>query len=175
MTVCNFEGIEPSIDEQVYLDDSAKVIGNVVIEKKCSIWPMVVIRGDVNSIYIGEETNIQDGAIVHVTHDGPFTPGGAATHIGERVTIGHQAMIHACTVRDESLIGMGATILDHAVIESHVMVGAGSLVPANKVLKSGFLYVGSPVRQVRPLTEQEIAHITYSASYYHQLSLRHSR
>ena len=173
MTVSAFEGVEPSIDEQVYVDVSAKILGQVVIEKKCSIWPMVVVRGDVNSIYIGEETNVQDGSIVHVTHDGPFTPGGAATHIGQRVTIGHQAIIHACTIGDETLIGMGAKILDKAVVESHVMVGAGSLVPPGKVLTSGYLYVGSPARQVRPLTEDEIAQIRYSASYYYQLSLRH--
>ena len=173
MTIRQYDNITPQIADSVYVDPSAEVIGNVVIGARSSIWPHVVIRGDVNNIRIGEETNIQDGTIIHVTHDGPFTPAGSATTIGNQVTIGHGVIVHACSIEDLSIIGMGSIILDKALIQSNVMLGAGSLVPEGKCLKSGFLYFGRPARQVRALTEKEVAYIEYSAKYYHQLSQKH--
>ena len=168
-----FEGKKPIIEEGVYIDSTALVIGNVVLARDSSVWPMAVIRGDVNSIEIGRKTNIQDGAVVHVTHDGPFTPGGHSTLIGNNVTVGHQATIHACEIQGSALIGMGARILDAAIVEKQVIVGAGSLVSAGKRLESGYLYLGTPVKRIRPLTEKEIAHIDYSANYYCALASRH--
>lgn len=161
-----FEGIKPKIGTGVYIDEAATVIGDVSIGDDSSIWPMCVVRGDVNSISIGQGTNIQDGSILHVTHDGPYTPGGFALSLGDFTTVGHQAMLHACTIEDYCLIGMNAIVLDGAHIESHVMVGAGSLVPPGKHLESGYLYVGSPIKRVRKLTEQQIEMLKYSAEHY---------
>ncbi len=139
-----FEGIAPKIADSAYVHESAVVIGNVTLGEDVSIWPMAVVRGDVNKIRIGARSNVQDGTVIHVTHDGPFTPGGVATEIGEDVTIGHKVMLHACTIEDTCLIGMGAIIMDKAVVRSEVIVGAGSLVPPGKELESGYLYMGSP-------------------------------
>ena len=157
----------PTHGERVYIDPAATVIGDVNLGDDVSVWPGCVIRGDVNSIRIGARTNVQDGTIVHVTHEGPFTrPGGLPTVIANDVTIGHGAIIHACTIGDECLIGMGSIIMDDVVIEKHVMVGAGSLVSPGKVLKSGGLYLGRPARRVRDLTADEIAYLRYSAEHY---------
>lgn len=145
---------------------SAQVIGSVVIGSDCSIWPNAVIRGDVNHISIGDGTNIQDLVMCHVTHKNPTNPCGYPLTIGQFVTVGHSAILHGCTIGNEVLIGMGSIILDDAVIEDQVMVGAGSLVTSGKRLKSGFLYVGSPAKQVRPLTRDEITGLRYSAEHY---------
>jgi carbonic anhydrase/acetyltransferase-like protein (isoleucine patch superfamily) len=150
-----FQGIQPSIASSAFVDDSAVIIGDVVIGEDSSIWPLAVIRGDVNSIRIGARTSIQDGSVIHATHDGPFTPGGASTSVGSDVTVGHKVILHACTIHDRVLVGMGVIVMDKAVVEPDVIIGAGSLVPPGKVLQSGYLYVGSPVRQVRLLTERE--------------------
>ncbi len=168
-----FEGIAPKIADSAYVHESAVVIGNVTLGEDVSIWPMAVVRGDVNKIRIGARSNVQDGTVIHVTHDGPFTPGGVATEIGEDVTIGHKVMLHACTIEDTCLIGMGAIIMDKAVVRSEVIVGAGSLVPPGKELESGYLYMGSPAKQVRPLTEREREHLRYSAQHYVKLKRRH--
>jgi carbonic anhydrase/acetyltransferase-like protein (isoleucine patch superfamily) len=164
----------PELAKDVYVDETALVMGQVQIGSGSSVWPMAVLRGDVNRITVGEKTNIQDGTIVHVTHDGPFTPGGFDTVIGDHVTIGHRAIIHACRIGDRCLIGMGAIIMDGAELQHEVILAAGALVPPGKVLQSGYLYVGSPVKQVRPLTEKEKQHLSYSADYYATLALQHT-
>lgn len=166
MSIRNFNGKSPSYDKSTYIDEDAAVIGDVTIGKDSSIWPMCAIRGDVQKITIGERTNIQDGSVVHVTADNQFNPGGLETRIGDDVTIGHGAIIHACTIGNFSLVGMGATILDGAIIEGEVMVAAGSLVPPGKVLKSGYLWLGSPVRKARELTDKEKEYLHYSSGHY---------
>jgi carbonic anhydrase/acetyltransferase-like protein (isoleucine patch superfamily) len=134
---------------------------------------MVVVRGDVNRIEIGACTNIQDGTVVHCTHDGPYTPGGFATTIGSHVTIGHKAVVHACTVGDHCLVGMSCTVMDGAVLEPKVILGAGALVPPGKTLEGGYLWVGVPARRMRPLTERELESLTYSAQHYAKLKDRY--
>lgn len=162
----SFKNITPIIDDSSYIDEAACVIGDVVIGEDCSVWPMVAIRGDVNIIRIGDRTNIQDGSVLHVTHKGPLSPEGNALHIGSDVTIGHGAVIHACTIGDQCLIGMGSVVLDAAVIKKGAMVGAGSVVSPAKVLEGGYLYIGSPARQVRELNQKEKDFLVYSAQHY---------
>jgi len=134
---------------------------------------MTVLRGDIHEIHVGKRTNIQDGSVVHVTHESRFNPNGFPTLIGENVTIGHKAIIHACRIDDLSLIGMGAILLDGCHVQSEVIVGAGSVVPPGKVLESGYLWLGSPARRVRALTAQELEYLNYSANYYVELKNRH--
>ena len=173
MAIREFEGILPNIEPTAYVDDTALIIGNVEIGHDSSVWPYAVIRGDVNRIRIGDSTNIQDQSVLHVNHDGPYNPGGNALSVGNRVTVGHRVILHGCTIQDNCLIGMGATIMDCAVIQSNTIVGAGSLVTAGKELQGGYLWLGSPVRRVRALSEEEIATISYSASHYVRLKDRH--
>ena len=161
-----YRKIKPKIGKKVYLAKSADIIGDVTIGDESSIWPQVVIRGDVNHIRIGRNTNVQDGTVIHVTHPYAKVPAGHAVIVGDDVTIGHQVTLHGCTLQDLCLVGMGSIVLDGAVIESGVMLGAGSLVPPHKVLTSGFLWLGSPVKQVRPLTQEERDWIAYSAKHY---------
>ncbi len=156
----------PQTGQRVMVDDSSIVIGDVRLEDDVSVWPLVAIRGDVNRVHIGKRSNIQDGSILHVTHRSSTDPEGFPLIIGEDVTIGHKAMLHGCTIGDRVLVGMGSILLDGAIIESDVMIGAGTLVSPGKRLQSGFLYLGSPVRQVRPLTESEIAGLLYSSGNY---------
>jgi carbonic anhydrase/acetyltransferase-like protein (isoleucine patch superfamily) len=164
-----FENKTPHLGKDVYIDPQAAVIGDVVIGDDTSIWPMAVLRGDVNTITIGSACSIQDGAILHVVHNGPYTPGGIPLILGNGITVGHQAVLHGCTIDDYCLIGMGALILDGARIEKHVMVAAGSIVTPGKVLESGHLYLGNPARVLRPLTVKEIEHLEYSAAHYVRL------
>ena len=173
MAIREFEGILPNIDPSAYIDDASLVIGDVEIGKDSSVWPFVVIRGDVNHIRIGEETNIQDNSVLHVTHDGPYNPGGHALHIGNKVTVGHRVILHGCTIHNDCLIGMGATIMDGAIIHSNTIIGAGSLVTPAKELEGGYLWVGSPARRVRPLNEDEIKALDYSVRHYVKLKNRH--
>ncbi len=175
MPIRTFRGKAPIIDNTAYVDESAVIIGDVTIGEHSSIWPMVVARGDVHSIKIGRETNIQDGSILHVTHDGKYSPGGFPLIIGNCVTIGHRVTLHACTVGDHCLIGMSATIMDGAVLGDKIIIGAGSLVPTGKELTSGFLYVGTPVKQVRALTDEEYEFLEYSAKHYAKLKEQHKR
>ena len=168
-----FENIHPRLGNKVYIDPKAVVIGDVEIGDDSSVWPMAVIRGDVNSITIGSSCSIQDGAVLHVTHEGPFTPGGRALILGHGITVGHQAVLHACTIEDFCLIGMGALILDNAHIEHHVMVAAGSIVTPNKRLESGYLYLGNPAKAVRKLSAKELEHLNYSAEHYVRLKDRY--
>ncbi len=173
MTVKSFENHTPVIHPTAYIDDMAYVSGQTSIGEGSSVWPMAVVRGDINRIVIGRLTNVQDGAVLHVTHGGEYTrPDGLPLVIGDEVTIGHRAVLHACTIGNRCLIGMGAIVLDGAVIEDEVMIGAGSLVPPGKRLESGYLYVGSPVKQARPLTDKERAYLAYSANYYRQVAER---
>lgn len=166
MNIRSYDNKLPLVGERVYIDPQAAVIGEVTLGNDVSVWPMAVIRGDVNYIRIGEACNIQDAAILHVSHDGPFTPGGQPLILGKGITIGHKAVLHACTIDDYCLIGMGALILDKVHIEHHVMVAAGSLVPPGKRLQSGYLYLGNPARAVRPLTSEELTNLEYSAAHY---------
>lgn len=173
MTIRKFEDHWPRIEASAYIDDAALVIGDVEIGEDVSIWPMCVVRGDVHSIRIGARTNIQDGTVVHVTHDGRFTPGGQPTVIGNDVTVGHKVILHACTVEDLCLIGMNAVIMDKAVVQSRVIVGAGSVVSPGKVLESGNLYVGSPAKKARALSDRELEFLAYSAENYVKLKNQH--
>lgn len=153
----------------MYVDPAAVVIGRVTIGEDSSIWPTAVLRGDVHEIRVGARTSIQDGSVLHVTHDSEYAPGGRACIVGDDVTVGHRAVLHACTVGNACLIGMGAVVLDDAVIEDFVIVGAGSLVPPGKRLESRGLYVGSPAKRVRDLKQQEIEFLAYSARHYVKL------
>lgn len=173
MTIRSFEDHQPQLADGVWVDDSAVVIGDVVIGESVSVWPNAVIRGDVQHIRIGANSNVQDGAVLHVSHDGPFKPGGAPLLIGENVTVGHLAMLHGCTVGNNCLIGMSSTVMDDVVIEDEVMLAAAALVPPGKTLLSGYLYAGSPAKQVRPLTDKEKEFIAYSAQHYVRLKDRH--
>jgi carbonic anhydrase/acetyltransferase-like protein (isoleucine patch superfamily) len=173
VSIRKFNDKQPIIGKSVYIDDSAVVIGEVTLGNNVSIWPTVVVRGDVESIKIGDGTNVQDGSVLHVSHAGQFSTRGHPLTIGKCVTIGHKAVVHACTVGDYCLIGIGAIILDDAVLEDYVMLGAGALVPPGKRLESGYLYVGSPARQVRPLKESEKEFLAYSAEHYVHLKNEH--
>lgn len=173
MTISAFDGITPTLPASAYVHDSAQVIGDVVLGENSSIWPMAVVRGDVNSIRIGANSNVQDLAMLHVSHRRASDPDGSPLLIGDNVTIGHSVVLHGCSIGDECLIGIGSIVLDDVVIEPRVMVGAGSLVPPGKVLHSGYLYLGRPVKQIRPLTEEELAHFAYSAQHYVRLMRKH--
>ncbi len=173
MTIRSYQGTTPTIAASAYVDEQAAVIGDVTIGEEASIWPMVAIRGDVQRIVIGPRTNIQDGAVLHVTADNQFNPGGFPLIIGAGVTVGHNATLHACTIEDYALIGMGATVLDGAVVESKALVGAGSVVAPGKVIEGGYLWLGSPARKARPLTEKELAYLEFSAGHYVELKNRH--
>lgn len=168
-----FNDTHPNIDASAYIDQTAVIIGDVSIASEASIWPMVVIRGDIHSIRIGERSNIQDGSIIHVTHAGPFNETGFGTIIGADVIIGHKAMLHGCTIQDSCLIGMSATIMDGAIIESHCLIAAGSVVTPGTVCESGYLYAGTPAKKIRPLKQKELDFLPYSAAYYVKLGQQH--
>lgn len=160
----------PVLGARVYVDPSATVIGDVELGDDVSIWPGAVLRADVNRIRIGARTSVQDGSIVHVTHDGPFTrPGGFATVIGSDTTIGHGVILHGCRIGDFCLIGMGATIMDGAAVEDYGFVGAGALLPPGKTVGQGELWLGNPARCVRRLDERELENLRYSAAHYVRL------
>ncbi len=168
MTLRPFKNKRPHLGTGVYIDEAAVVIGDVTLGDNVSVWPTSVIRGDVAAISIGEDTNVQDGSVLHVSHENLNNP-SQSDHpliIGKGVTIGHKAIVHACTVGDYCLIGMGAIILDDAVIEDYVMVGAAALVPSGKILESGYLYLGAPAKKIRALSDQEKAQLEYSAQHY---------
>lgn len=173
MTIRTYQGKTPSLGERVFVDASAVVIGDVEIGTDSSVWPLVVIRGDMHRIRIGARTSVQDGSVLHITHAGPFNPDGFPLTIGDEVTIGHKVLLHGCTIGSRILVGMGSIVMDGAVIEDEVILGAGSLVPPGKVLESGFLYVGSPVKKARPLSDKERAFFSYTAGNYVKLKDQH--
>ncbi|MCG9710387.1 gamma carbonic anhydrase family protein [Pseudoalteromonas sp. Isolate3] len=169
MTIRSYKGITPTFDNSVYIDESSVLVGDISLGKDSSVWPLVAARGDVNYIRIGERTNIQDGSVLHLTRASKSNPDGYPLIIGDDVTVGHKVMLHGCQLGNRILVGMGAIVMDNAIVEDDVIIGGGSLVPPNKRLESGYLYVGSPVKQARPLTEQERAFLKISADNYVQL------
>ncbi|WP_194442926.1 gamma carbonic anhydrase family protein [Pseudoalteromonas simplex] len=169
MTIRSYKGITPTYDNSVYIDESSVLVGDITLGKDSSVWPLVAARGDVNYIRIGERTNIQDGSVLHLTRASQSNPDGYPLIIGDDVTVGHKVMLHGCQLGNRILVGMGAIVMDNAIVEDDVIIGGGSLVPPNKRLESGYLYVGSPVKQARPLTEQERAFLNISADNYVQL------
>ncbi len=172
--IAPYRDVHPRLASGAWVHPRATVIGEVSLGRDASVWPGAVIRGDVNSIRIGEASNIQDNSVLHVSHETPANPVGGPLVIGARVTVGHTVILHACTIADECLIGMGSIILDRAVVQKHVLLGAGSLVPEGRVLESGHLYLGRPAKMVRALTEEEIAYFSYSAEHYVQLARSYS-
>lgn len=161
-----YKDTSPKLGLRVMVDASSVVVGAVELQDDVSIWPLVAIRGDVNYVVIGKRSNIQDGSVLHVTHKSSYNPEGNPLIVGEDVTVGHKAMLHGCTIGNRVLVGMGSILLDGVIVEDDVMIGAGSLVPPGKRLVSGYLYLGSPVKQARPLTEAEIEGLLYSSNNY---------
>jgi len=173
MKIRGFKGMTPKLGERVFIDPSSVVLGDVELGDDSSVWPLTVIRGDMNYIRIGKRTNVQDGSVLHITHASSYNPDGYALIIGDEVTIGHRVMLHGCTIGNRVLIGMSTTIMDGAVVEDDVVIGAGSLVPPGKRLESGKLYMGSPAKAVRDLTESELSYFSYSAANYAKLKDEH--
>ena len=165
-----YRDITPTLGERVYVDEAARVIGDVVLGDDVSVWPFTVIRGDVNFVRIGARSNIQDGTVIHVSHDGPHAKlGGFATVIGADVTVGHKAIVHACRIEDACLIGMGATVLDGAVVRKHGFLGAGAMLTPGKEVGEGEMWLGSPAKFARRLSDAEIEALYYSAQHYVRL------
>ncbi|GMM85606.1 gamma carbonic anhydrase family protein [Pseudoalteromonas sp. MTN2-4] len=165
----SYKGIYPKLEKSVYIDESAVLVGDITIGEDSSVWPLVAARGDVNYIQIGERTNIQDGSVLHLTRKTANNPDGYPLIIGDDVTVGHKVMLHGCKLGNRILVGMGAIVMDNAIVEDDVIIGGGALVPPNKKLESGYLYVGSPVKQARPLTDSELAFLKISALNYVEL------
>ncbi|WP_339675505.1 gamma carbonic anhydrase family protein [uncultured Zhongshania sp.] len=171
--VRSFEEHSPILGERVFIDPSAVVIGDVGIGDDSSIWPNTTVRGDMHRIRIGARSSIQDNSVLHITHAGPYNPEGYPLTIGDEVTVAHSVTLHGCSIGNRVLIGMGTIVMDGAVIEDNVVVGANSLVPPGKHLQSGWLYVGSPAKPIRELTEGEYSYFSYSATNYAKLKDRH--
>lgn len=165
----SFKQISPQLGPRVFVDATAVVIGDVMLAEDCSVWPGAVVRGDMHRIRVGARTSVQDRAVLHITHASEFNPAGWPLLIGEDVTIGHGACLHGCTIGNRVLVGIGSTVLDGAIVENEVIVAAGALVPPGKTLASGYLYVGSPCKQARALTDKEKAFFKYSAQNYVRL------
>ena len=166
MAIRPFKQWNPEIGNRVYVDPSASIIGNVTIGDDSSVWPLASIRGDMHNIHIGNRTNIQDNSSLHVTKPSEFNPAGFPLIIGNDVTIGHRVVLHACGIHDRCLIGMGSIILDGALLESDLILAAGSVVPPGRILTSGYLYMGCPVIKKRPLNDSERNLLLYSAQSY---------
>ena len=166
MPLSNYLDAAPTLDERVYVHPSAQVIGHVRLGADSSVWCNTVLRGDVNDIVIGRCSNVQDFAMGHVSHRSTMKPEGSPLVIGDYVTVGHSVILHGCRIGNECLVGMGSIVMDDVVVQDRVMIGAGSLVSPNKILESGFLYIGRPAVKVRALTEAEIAYQRYSAEHY---------
>jgi len=166
MTIRTYRGIAPTLGAGAWVDPTAVVIGDVVLGADASVWPLVLIRGDVNRIRIGARSNVQDGSIVHVSRPYPGNDAGWATILGDDVVIGHKVALHGCTIADRVLVGIGAIVLDGVEVASDVIIGAGSVVTPGKRLESGYLYVGNPARCSRELRPEEIARIPQMAGDY---------
>ena len=166
MSLLSYKNINPILGNKCYVDSSAVLIGDIQLGDDTSIWPLVAARGDVNHIRIGARTNVQDGSVLHVTRKSSHNPDGYPLLIGEDVTVGHKVMLHGCQLGNRILVGMGAIVMDGAIVEDDVIIGAGSLVPPNKTLQSGYLYVGNPVKQSRPLNAAETQFLKQSADNY---------
>ncbi|MAT50606.1 MAG: gamma carbonic anhydrase family protein [Porticoccaceae bacterium] len=165
----SFNGKTPDLGQRVYIDPAATVIGDVALGDDVSVWPGAVIRGDMHRIRIGNRSNVQDNAVLHITHASDFNPGGWPLTIGDDVVIGHRALLHGCTLGNRILVGNGAIINDGAVVEDEVIIGAGCVVPPGKRLESGFVYVGNPCKQGRPLKDSERKFFSYSPANYVKL------
>ena len=170
-----FAGYSPTIAKGAFVAETALLLGDVVVGTGSSIWYGCVLRGDGNLLRIGERTNIQDGTIIHVNHqeDGGRGAPGFSTLVGSDVTVGHMAMLHACVLEDFSFVGMNATVMDAAVIESDAMVAAGALVTPGKRVPTGELWAGRPARKMRDLSPAEIADNRHSSAYYAEISARY--
>lgn len=160
----------PRLGQEVYVHPAATVIGDVELGDQVSVWPGAIIRGDVSHIRVGARGNVQDGSILHVSRPSARNPDGAPLLIGRDVTVGHGVVLHGCEIGDECLIGMGSLVMDRAVLEPRVLLGAGSLVPEGRVLQSGWLYLGRPAKPLRPLTPEELAHFARQAENYVRLA-----
>ncbi|HST27338.1 MAG TPA: gamma carbonic anhydrase family protein [Rudaea sp.] len=169
MTIRAYCNQLPRLGARAYVDPAAVLIGDVELGDDASLWPCTVVRGDVNFIRIGARTNVQDGAVLHVTHDGPYTPGGFPLIVGADVTVGHGAILHACTIEDACLIGMHATVLDGAIVRKHGFVAAGAVIAPGKEVGEGELWMGNPARCVRKLDAKQIEALCYSAKHYVKL------
>ena len=169
MTIRSYQGSQPKLGERVFVDPTAVVLGDVELGDDVSVWPTAVIRGDMHRIRIGRGTSVQDGSVLHITHASDFNPGGYPLIIGEEVTIGHKVVLHGCTLGNRILVGMGAIVMDGVTVEDEVIIAAGALVTPGKTLKSGFVYAGSPARQVREITDKERRFFSYSAGNYMRL------
>ncbi len=169
MNIRSFQQHQPRIANSAYIDPSAVIIGQVQIATDASVWPMTVIRGDVHQIQIGPMSNIQDGSILHVTHRSNHNPQGGPLNIDKGVTVGHGAILHACHIGDYCLVGMGSTVLDEAQMEHHSMLGAGSVLPPGKIIRSGELWVGNPAKKVKHLSQSQMDSLEYSAQHYVKL------
>jgi carbonic anhydrase/acetyltransferase-like protein (isoleucine patch superfamily) len=171
MPIRPYRDVTPQLGNGVYIDATALVIGDVTLGDDASIWPMTVLRGDVNFIRIGARTNIQDGCVVHVSRPFPGNPTGWPTIVGDDVVVGHNVVLHGCTIGNRCLVGIGSVVLDGAVVDDEVKIGAGSVVAPGKRLARGGLYLGSPARRVRDLTPAEIERFSHDATHY--VSLKH--
>ena len=169
MTLRRYQNFTPKLGARVYVDPMSLILGQVELGDDVSIWPFVAARGDVNRIVIGARSNIQDNSVLHVTHDGKYTPGGSPLLIGSDVTVGHGAILHACTIEDACLIGMGAIVLDKAHIGKHSLLAAGSVLSPGKIIEPGTMWRGNPARFVRTLSDVEIESLYYSAKNYVKL------
>jgi carbonic anhydrase/acetyltransferase-like protein (isoleucine patch superfamily) len=170
-----FDGKTPRIADDVFVAETATVIGDVEIGARSSLWYGAILRGDLNWIRVGRNTNIQDGTIVHVNHERAGFPGGEPTTIGDNVLIGHLALIHACTIEDEAFIGMRAVVMDRAVVERGAMIAAGSVVTPGKVIEAGQLWAGTPARYVRDVSPEMRAENAYLVDHYCELAATYLR
>jgi carbonic anhydrase/acetyltransferase-like protein (isoleucine patch superfamily) len=173
MSVRSFGGADPEMGARVYIDETAVVLGQVSIGEDSSVWPMAVVRGDINRIAIGSRTNVQDGSVLHVTHAGPFSLRGHPLSVGDEVTVGHGVVLHGCTIESRCLIGMGSLVMDGAVVKAEVILGAGSLVPPGRLLEGGYLWLGRPAKKVRALRSEEREYLRYAAAHYVRLKDRY--
>ena len=174
MSIRDFLDFKPDIADSAYVAPEAVIIGQVKLAKDSSIWPLAVLRGDIHHIHVGERSNVQDGAVLHVTHASDFNPAGFPCVIEHDVTVGHNVTLHGCHIQHHCLVGMGSIVLDGAVLEPYTLLGAGALVSPNQRLESGYLWLGSPAKCIRPLKEAEKEFFAYSAQHYADLSKKHT-